>query len=60
MGLIFRGLGSSNNFVGLYFHDIPTPNTYHMVGNFCGVQIFIDFMRSAYPQKIGYIIKSLE
>ena len=25
---------------------------YHMVGNFCGVQIFLDFMCSAYPRKI--------
>ena len=24
MGLIFRGLGSSGNFVGLYFRGIPT------------------------------------
>ena len=24
MGLIFRGLGSSDNFVGLYFRGIPT------------------------------------
>ena len=25
---------------------------YHMVGNFHEVQIFVDFVRSAYPQKI--------
>ena len=24
---------------------------YRMVGNFRGVQIFVDFVRSAYPQK---------
>ena len=24
VGLIFRGVGSSGNFVGLYFHGIPT------------------------------------
>ena len=23
VGLIFRGLGSSDDFVGLYFHDVP-------------------------------------
>ena len=23
-----------------------------MVGNFCGAQFFVDFMRFAYPQKI--------
>ena len=26
---------------------------YHMVGNFHGAQIFMDFMHSAYPQKIA-------
>ena len=33
---------------------------YRMVGNFCGVQIFVDFMCSAYPQKLlnfSYITK---
>ena len=25
---------------------------YHMVGNLGGVQIFMDFVRSAYPRKI--------
>ena len=33
---------------------------YRMVGNFCGVQIFLDFVHSAYPQKLlnfSYITK---
>ena len=30
---------------------------YCMVGDFCGVQIFVDFVRSAYPLKISCITK---
>ena len=33
-----------------------TITVYHMVGNFCGVQSFVNFVELSYPQKFAKIL----
>ena len=37
----------------IHYHSIIVMYVYCMVGNFRGVQIFMDFMHSVYPRKIS-------
>ena len=38
--------------LAIQLHCTHALTSYRMVGDFCGVQIFMDFMRSAYLRKI--------